>query len=368
MRRPLAPAPTPTTSVEPHAASSSCSASSPHDDNVHLVRLAALPHGRPHVRRPRRCTSATPSCSWTSGRPRRCCELIERHRVTHSHMVPTQFHRLLALPEEVRASYDVSSLRHMIHAAAPCPPEIKRRMIEWWGPVIDEYYAATEGGGTLVTAEEWLRKPGTVGTAWPTPRSASSTTTATTLPTGEHRHRLHAHGRRRLRVLQGRGEDRGEPARPASSPSATSATSTRTATCSCCDRKTDMIISGGVNIYPAEIEGVLLAHPKVGDVAVFGIPHDGLGRGGQGGGRAGRRRRARRRRSTDELLAFCRDQLAKFKLPKSIDFIDRDAARPERQALQAQAPRPLLGGPRARDLTISPRADPRGRGRRGRAR
>jgi long-chain acyl-CoA synthetase len=86
---------------------------------------------------------------WT---PESMLQLIQDHKVTHSHMVPTQFHRLLSLPEDVRASYDMSSLRHMIHAAAPCPPEIKRRMIEWWGNAIDEYYAATEGGGTLVTA------------------------------------------------------------------------------------------------------------------------------------------------------------------------------------------------------------------------
>ena len=90
-------------------------------------------------------------------------ELIERYRVTTSHMVPTQFHRMLLLPEAVRAKYDVSSTRCMIHAAAPCPPDVKRRMIEWWGDSIYEYYAATEGGGTLVTPQEWLKYPGTVG-------------------------------------------------------------------------------------------------------------------------------------------------------------------------------------------------------------
>src|SRR6266508_1253478 len=82
-------------------------------------------------------------------------------------MVPTQFHKRLALPEEVRTAADVGSLTHVIHAAAPCPVEIKRRMLDWWGPVIYEYYAATEGGGTLVTPEEWLARPGTVGKAWP---------------------------------------------------------------------------------------------------------------------------------------------------------------------------------------------------------
>ena len=92
--------------------------------------------------------------------------LIDQHRVTTSHMVPTQMHRLLALPEDVRAKYDCTSTRCMVHAAAPCPPEVKRRMIEWWGDAVMEYYAATEGGGTIVTAEEWLERPGTVGRAW----------------------------------------------------------------------------------------------------------------------------------------------------------------------------------------------------------
>src|SRR5260221_690614 len=98
--------------------------------------------------------------------PEEALALIERHRVTHSHMVPTQFRRLLALPEPVRAKYDVSPLRCVIHAAAPCPQEVKRQMLDWWGPVIVEYYAATEGGGTLITSEAWLRKPGPVGLPW----------------------------------------------------------------------------------------------------------------------------------------------------------------------------------------------------------
>ena len=97
---------------------------------------------------------------------RHALELIERHRVTTTHMVPTQFHRLLLLPEAVREAHDVSSLRRVLHAAAPCPVEVKRRMLAWWGPVIWEYYGATEGGGTLVRPEQWLRRPGTVGRPW----------------------------------------------------------------------------------------------------------------------------------------------------------------------------------------------------------
>ncbi|HEX6449668.1 MAG TPA: AMP-binding protein, partial [Trebonia sp.] len=93
--------------------------------------------------------------------------LISTYKCTHSHMVPTQFRRLLALPEDVRSKYDVSSLRAMIHGAAPCPREVKRKMLDWWGPVVIEYYAASEGGGAVITGEEWLRKPGSVGKPWP---------------------------------------------------------------------------------------------------------------------------------------------------------------------------------------------------------
>src|SRR5437773_7654453 len=93
--------------------------------------------------------------------------LVQRHRVTHTHMVPTQFRRLLALPEETRNGYDVSSMRAAIHSAAPCPPDVKRQMLGWWGPVITEYYAASEGGGTVITGPQWLTRPGSVGLPWP---------------------------------------------------------------------------------------------------------------------------------------------------------------------------------------------------------
>jgi len=98
--------------------------------------------------------------------------LVERHRVTHTHMVPTQFRRLLALPNDVRDRYDVSSMRAAIHSAAPCPPEVKRQMLDWWGPVVTEYYAASEGGGTVITGPQWLARPGSVGLPWPGPLQA----------------------------------------------------------------------------------------------------------------------------------------------------------------------------------------------------
>src|SRR5207302_6581614 len=134
-------------------------------DNVHLLACPWY-HTAPLV-------MATPSVPLGHAliimdrfEPRRALELIERYRVTITHLVPTQFVRLLALPDEERRRYDTSSLRHVIHGAAPCAPELKRRMIDWFGPVIDEYYNSTEGvGGRIIFADEWLRKPGSVGKA-----------------------------------------------------------------------------------------------------------------------------------------------------------------------------------------------------------
>jgi long-chain acyl-CoA synthetase len=246
-------------------------------------------------------------------------ERIERYRVTSSHMVPTQFHRLLALPDEVKAKYDVSSLRHMIHAAAPCPPDVKRRMIEWWGDSIDEYYAASEGGGTIVFPDEWMRKPGTVGQPWPTSEIAifdddgnrlganETGTVYMAMQTGDFEYHKDKEKTQKNRIGKfftvgdiGYLDDDGF--------------------LFLCDRKADMIISGGANIYPAEIEGVLLTHPKVGDAAVFGIPHEDWGEEVK----AVIEPAAGVDPSPDlagEILTFCADKVARFKTPKSIDFI-----------------------------------------------
>jgi long-chain acyl-CoA synthetase len=247
-------------------------------------------------------------------------ELIERYKVTHSHMVPTQFHRLLALPEDIKPKYDLSSLRHMIHAAAPCPVDTKHAMIEWWGPVIDEYYAASEGGGTIVNTEEWLKKPGTVGKPWPISEIAIFDDDNNRLEAGQigtvymamqagdfeyHKDREKTQKNRIGKFFTvgdvGYLDDDGY--------------------LFLCDRKTDMIISGGANIYPAEIENVLLGHPKVVDAAVFGIPHDDWGEEVKAvvqtvDGVTGDPELAA------EILSWCEGRLAHFKTPKSIDFTD----------------------------------------------
>ncbi|MCC6641036.1 MAG: acyl-CoA synthetase [Deltaproteobacteria bacterium] len=254
---------------------------------------------------------------WT---PEETLRLIEKHRVTTSHMVPTQFHRLLALPDAVRTRHDLSSLRHVVHAAAPCPPEIKRRMIEWWGPVIYEYYAATEGGGTLVTPQEWIERPGTVGRAWTSSEVRILDDAGNACAPGQigtvymklglasfeyHKDKAKTEGSRREGFFTvgdvGYLDDAGY--------------------LFLCDRKADMIISGGVNIYPAEVEAVLLTHPAVADVAVFGIPDEDWGEQVKAviepapGVTAGPA-------LAGEILAFCLERTAKYKAPRSIDFID----------------------------------------------
>jgi long-chain acyl-CoA synthetase len=253
--------------------------------------------------------------------PAEMLRLVERHRVTHSHMVPTQFTRLLALPDAERARYDLSSMRVMIHGAAPCPEEVKRRMLDWWGPVVTEYYAATEGGGTTIDAEEWLRKPGSVGRAWPGSVVKVLDEHGEEVPTGEP-------GLVYLRM----GTSTFEYHRDAEKTKAARAGDLFTlgdvghldedGYLFLHDRKSDMIISGGVNIYPAEIEGQLAGHPKVADVAVFGIPHPEWGeeikavvqpaQGVEPGPEL-----------TDELLEFARGRLARFKLPRSIDYVEQ---------------------------------------------
>jgi long-chain acyl-CoA synthetase len=251
--------------------------------------------------------------------PEEMLRLIDRHRVTHTHMVPTQFRRLLALPEEVRAKYDVSSLRAAIHGAAPCPHEVKRRMLNWWGPVVIEYYAATEGGGTLITAQEWLRKPGSVGRPWPGSEVRVLDADGADVPTGEP-------GMVYMRMGTSTFSYHKDEEKTRASRAGNMWTVgdigylDEDGYLYLCDRGSDVIISGGVNIYPAEIEAELACHPAVADVAVFGVPHDEWGEeikavvepaSGAEPGPA----------LTGELLDFLDGRLAKFKLPRTIDYV-----------------------------------------------
>ncbi|MGK4595718.1 acyl-CoA synthetase [Amycolatopsis sp. w19] len=245
--------------------------------------------------------------------------LIDRHRVTHSHMVPTQFRRLLALPDDVRAAYDLSSLRVMIHGAAPCPLEVKRRMLDWWGPVVTEYYAATEGGGTAISGEEWLKKPGSVGLPWPGSTIKILDDEGTELPAGET-------GTVYMKMGDSKFEYHKDRAKTDKARVGDLFTLGDVGHLDedgylfLHDRKADLIISGGVNIYPAEIEGELVMHPKIADVAVFGVPHEDWGEAikavvepADGV--------VPSEELTSEILEYAASRLAKFKLPRSVDYL-----------------------------------------------
>jgi len=255
---------------------------------------------------------------WT---PEGTLELIQEYKVTNSHMVPTQFNRLLKLPEAIRSKYDVSSLSHMIHSAAPCPIETKQKMLDWWGPCIYEYYAASEGGGTLVTPEQWLAKPGTVGLPWPIstirilddehqPCAANDVGTVW-IRMGEHKFEYHQDEKKT-----------GDAWKDGFFTVGDAGYLDEDGYLFLCDRKADMIISGGVNIYPAEIESVFITHPKVADVAVFGIPDEDWGEQVKAviqpvsGISSGPDLAA-------ELLTFAVERLAKYKLPKSFDWSEQ---------------------------------------------
>jgi long-chain acyl-CoA synthetase len=204
--------------------------------------------------------------------------LIEQHRITHFHAVPTMFVRLLHLPEAVRNRYDISSLVRVVHGAAPCPLHIKQAMLDWWGPVITEYYGATETGFvTFHTAEEALRKPGSVG------RALSG---ATIKVYDDDGHELPPGGIGEVYVwlegspdftYHGKPDQRREIERDGLVSVGDVGYLDEDGYLFLCDRKRDMVISGGVNIYPAEIEAALLGLSGVRDCAVFGIPHEEFG-------------------------------------------------------------------------------------------
>jgi len=252
--------------------------------------------------------------------PEQYLMLVEKYKITHSQLVPTMFSRMLKLPEDVKHKYDLSSLKVAVHAAAPCPVPVKEKMIEWWGPIIEEYYGATEGlGFAACDSAQWLAHVGTVGkvligelhildddmnplpqgepgTLWfkaatafsyfnDTEKTKESTSADGVLTTVGDVGYLDADGYLFLT-----------------------------------DRATFMIISGGVNIYPQESENLLITHPKVADAAVFGVPNVDLGEevkgvvqlmpGVEASGAIER-----------ELIDFCNEHLARQKCPRSIDFV-----------------------------------------------
>jgi long-chain acyl-CoA synthetase len=210
--------------------------------------------------------------------PEQLLRLIDAERIDTIFMVPTMFIRLMKLPETVRRRYDMSSLRHVIHAAAPCPSDVKRAMIEWWGPVICEFYGSTESGAvTFATSQDALDKPGTVGRISPGAELRFVGDNGALLPPGaigEIYSRIKANPDF---TYQNKPEKRAEIDRDGFITSGDIGYIDADGYVFICDRKRDMVISGGVNIYPAEIEAVLHGLPDVHDCAVFGIPDEEFG-------------------------------------------------------------------------------------------
>ncbi len=210
--------------------------------------------------------------------PEEFLRLIETQKIDTMFMVPTMFIRLMKLPESVRRKYDMSSLRHIIHAAAPCPPDVKRAMIEWWGPIIYEFYGSTESSAvTFANSEDALKKPGTVGKISPGAELKFIGDDGVELPQGaigEIYSRIPAHPDF---TYHNKPEKRVEIERDGFITSGDVGYIDPDGYVFICDRKRDMVISGGVNIYPAEIEAALHAVPGVHDCAVFGIPDEEFG-------------------------------------------------------------------------------------------
>jgi acyl-CoA synthetase (AMP-forming)/AMP-acid ligase II len=243
--------------------------------------------------------------------------------VTHSQWVPTMFVRMLKLDPAVRAKYDVSSLRVAVHAAAPCPVDVKRAMIDWWGPVLQEYYAATEGIGiTVIDSEQWLSKPGSVGRAGLGVIRICDESGAE-LPAGEigtvYFEREDApfeYHHDSAKTAEAR-----HPQHPTWATTGDIGYLDEDGFLFLTDRKAFMIISGGVNIYPQEIEDALALHPKVYDVAVIGVPDPEMGEsvlavvqpaaGVAGDAELG-----------EELRTYLRERIAHYKVPRSFDFAD----------------------------------------------
>ncbi|WP_374526968.1 acyl-CoA synthetase [Novosphingobium sp.] len=252
--------------------------------------------------------------------PEQALAAIERYKITMTQMVPTMFVRLLKLPEEVRRKYDLSSLRTVVHAAAPCPVPVKHAMIEWLGPIIYEYYGGSEGNGsTAITSEEWLKKPGSVGKAsWGTVHICDDE--GHELPAGEQG-TVYFEGGWDFRYLgdEAKTQDSRNPHHPAWSTLGDVGYLDADGYLFLTDRKSYMIISGGVNIYPQEVENLLITHPRVADAAVIGVPNPDFGEEVKAVVQPLDPADATPAFAA-ELIAFCRAQLSPVKCPRSVDF------------------------------------------------
>jgi long-chain acyl-CoA synthetase len=291
-------------------------------DTVHMV-VGPLYHAGPLVQAVRTIMASGLLTVLRRFDPERLLQLVEQFKVTNSIMVPIHFVRLLGLPDDVRSRYDISSLQKILHIAAMMPPDVKRQMIEWWGPILDEAYGGSElGVVTAITSQKWLEKPGSVGQAVPPFSIQIIGPDDEELPAGEiGMIYLTSHSDWDLSYLD-------DPAKTAAAHRAEKQFTLgdlgwldEEGFLYLADRRDDLIISGGANIYPAEVEAVFIGHPAVADVGVFAVAHPEWGHepwaavelaDGVDGTPA----------LADELTAYASERLASYKVPKRVTFVD----------------------------------------------
>jgi long-chain acyl-CoA synthetase len=269
--------------------------------------------------------------------------LIEKHKATHTHVVPTMMHRMLQLPEETRKKYDLTSMRWMIHGAAPCPAHVKQSMMEWFGPVLYEYYSSTEGGGVFVGPHEWLKKPGTVGKpvagveiqlldldGKPVPQGTEGLIYVKAPATGRFEYykeqgKTDASYRGDWFTLGDMGKQDAD------------------GDLFLTGRTAELIISGGVNIYPVEIDEVLIRHPLIADAAVVGVPNEDWGEEIKAVVEL-KQGVARSEETKQSIFEFAKERLPGFQRPRTIDFVDTLPRNAAGKVLRAQVRAPYWAG------------------------
>mgnify|MGYP001184959284 FL=1 len=269
--------------------------------------------------------------------------LIETHKATHTHIVPTMMHRMLQLPEATRKKYDISSMRWIIHGAAPCPAHVKQQMMDWFGPTIYEYYSSTEGGGVFVGPHEWLKKPGTVGKAVPGVEIKLLDINGNVVPQGSEgliyvkapdtgRFEYYKEQTKTDSSYRGDWFTLGDMGR-------FDADGDLFLT----GRTAELIISGGVNIYPVEIDEILIRHPDIADAAVVGVPNEDWGEEIKAVVelKPGVSRSAE---TTQSILDFAKEKLPGFQRPRTVDFVDTLPRNAAGKVLRAQVRAPYWAG------------------------